>query len=142
MNTPYPGTETWLTESRKLVTLDHRLFDVQHAVLPTRLPLERFYVELVKTQAVLRQEAPRILGHAGGGPYHRRPCPAGKDEFRQVVREVQPGVWREAAAGRSRAACDVHHDAAQAGVDDQPRPDQLYVHMPVRREAAGAATTG
>jgi hypothetical protein len=53
VNTPYPGTETWLTESRKLA-LDHRLFDVQHAVLSTRLLLERFYVELVKTQAVLR----------------------------------------------------------------------------------------
>ena len=35
VNTPYPGTETWLTESRQLTTRDYRLFDVQHAVLPT-----------------------------------------------------------------------------------------------------------
>ena len=38
VNTPYPGTETWFTESRKLTTLDYRLFNVQHAVLPTNLP--------------------------------------------------------------------------------------------------------
>jgi hopanoid C-3 methylase HpnR len=53
VNTPYPGTETWLTESRKLTTRDYRLFDIQHAVLPTRLPLPEFYKELVKTQQVL-----------------------------------------------------------------------------------------
>ena len=54
--TPYPGTETWLTESRQLTTLDYRLFDIQHAVLPTRLPLPRFYEELVKTQNVLNRK--------------------------------------------------------------------------------------
>src|SRR5215469_18613401 len=56
VQTPYPGTETWLTESRRMTTLDYRLFDVQHAVLPTRLPLHRFYEELVKTQAVLARK--------------------------------------------------------------------------------------
>ena len=56
VNTPYPGTETWLTESRRLTSLDYRLFDVQHAVLPTTLPLKRFYEELVKTQAVLNRK--------------------------------------------------------------------------------------
>jgi hopanoid C-3 methylase HpnR len=53
INTPYPGTESWLTESRNLATRDYRLFDIQHAVLPTKMPLEEFYVELVKTQKVL-----------------------------------------------------------------------------------------
>ncbi len=56
VQTPYPGTEIWHTESRKLTTLDYRLFDVQHAVLPTKLPLERFYEELVKTQSVLARK--------------------------------------------------------------------------------------
>src|SRR5437870_11423250 len=54
--TPYPGTETWLTEKRELTSHDYRLFDVQHAVLPTRLPLRRFYEELVRTQAVLNRK--------------------------------------------------------------------------------------
>src|SRR5262249_1298380 len=55
-NTPYPGTETWQTESRNFTTRDYRLFDVQHAVLPTQLPLPQFYEELVKTQQILNRK--------------------------------------------------------------------------------------
>ncbi len=51
--TPYPGKEIWHTEARQLTTRDYRLFDIQHAVVPTTLPLEEFYRELVRTQAVL-----------------------------------------------------------------------------------------
>ncbi len=54
--TPYPGTELWHTESRRLTTRDYRLFDIQHAVLPTRLPLPEFYEELVRTQQVLNRK--------------------------------------------------------------------------------------
>jgi hypothetical protein len=54
--TPYPGTEIWHTESRHLTTRDYRLFDFQHAVLPTKLPLDVFYRELVATQAVINRE--------------------------------------------------------------------------------------
>jgi hopanoid C-3 methylase HpnR len=53
VNTPYPGTETFLEQGRNLATRDYRLFDIQHAVLPTRLPLPQFYEELVRTQRVL-----------------------------------------------------------------------------------------
>ena len=69
--TPYPGTEIWHTESRKLTTRDYRLFDIQHAVVPTTLPLDVFYRELVETQAVINRKhlglrtavgALRILG--------------------------------------------------------------------------------
>jgi hopanoid C-3 methylase len=56
VNTPYPGTETFLTNARELTTRDYRLFDIQHAVLPTKLPLARFYEELVKTQQVLNRK--------------------------------------------------------------------------------------
>ena len=56
VNTPYPGTETWHTESRRIATRDYRLFDVQHAVLPTALPLAEFYEELVRTQQVLNRK--------------------------------------------------------------------------------------
>ncbi|GAA4495047.1 radical SAM protein [Gluconacetobacter tumulicola] len=54
--TPYPGTEIWHREARRLTTRDYRLFDIQHAVLPTTLKLEEFYEELVKTQQVLNQK--------------------------------------------------------------------------------------
>jgi hopanoid C-3 methylase HpnR len=56
VNTPYPGTESFLTESRNFITRDYRLFDIQHAVLPTKLPLKRFYEELVSTQQVLNKK--------------------------------------------------------------------------------------
>jgi hopanoid C-3 methylase HpnR len=56
VNTPYPGTETWITESRRLTSRDYRLFDIQHAVLPTRLPVADFYAELVRTQQVLNRK--------------------------------------------------------------------------------------
>jgi hopanoid C-3 methylase len=56
VNTPYPGTETFLEQGHLLATRDYRLFDIQHAVMPTRLPLERFYAELVKTQQVLNMK--------------------------------------------------------------------------------------
>jgi hopanoid C-3 methylase len=56
VNTPYPGTETFLTESHRLTSRDYRLFDIQHAVLPTRLPLAQFYEELVRTQQVLNMK--------------------------------------------------------------------------------------
>ena len=56
VNTPYPGTESWHTEARKLQTRDYRLFDIQHAVLPTKMPLSEFYAELVKTQQVLNKK--------------------------------------------------------------------------------------
>ncbi|WP_225813609.1 hopanoid C-3 methylase HpnR [Streptomyces spinosus] len=54
--TPYPGTEIWHTESRRLTTRDYRLFDIQHAVVPTKLPLDEFYRELVRTQAVINRK--------------------------------------------------------------------------------------
>ena len=56
VNTPYPGTETWHTESRRLITRDYRLFDIQHTVLPTHLPLPQFYHELVQTQRILNMK--------------------------------------------------------------------------------------
>ena len=56
VNTPYPGTETWVTEARKLATRDYRLFDIQHCVLPTKLPLAEFYRELTTTQQVLNRK--------------------------------------------------------------------------------------
>src|SRR6266404_4986425 len=50
INTPYPGTESWISEAGRVVSRDYRLYDIQHAVLPTKLPLAEFYEELVTTQ--------------------------------------------------------------------------------------------
>jgi hopanoid C-3 methylase len=56
VNTPYPGTESFMTNTRQFTTRDYRLFDIQHAVLPTKLPLQTFYEELVKTQQVMNRK--------------------------------------------------------------------------------------
>ncbi len=44
--TPLPGTDLWDEVKGDVVTEDWELFDITHAVLPTRLPLEEFYREL------------------------------------------------------------------------------------------------
>jgi len=54
--TPYPGTELFHQEQRELTTADYRLYDIQHAVLPTKLPLDEFYRELVKTQEIINRK--------------------------------------------------------------------------------------
>jgi radical SAM superfamily enzyme YgiQ (UPF0313 family) len=44
--TPLPGTDLWDDVKRDVNTEDWELFDITHAVLPTRLPLDEFYREL------------------------------------------------------------------------------------------------
>ena len=43
--TPLPGTDLWQTASRQVTTHDWEMYDIVHAVLPTKLPLEEFYEE-------------------------------------------------------------------------------------------------
>jgi len=43
--TPLPGTELFREMESRLTTRDYRLFDIAHAVLPTKLSLEKFYQE-------------------------------------------------------------------------------------------------
>jgi radical SAM superfamily enzyme YgiQ (UPF0313 family) len=52
--TPLPGTQLWKQRKHELLTHDFRLFDLLHAVLPTRLPRERFYREYVAWKRVGR----------------------------------------------------------------------------------------
>jgi radical SAM superfamily enzyme YgiQ (UPF0313 family) len=44
--TPLPGTDLWDEVEPDVNTEDWELFDITHAVLPTRLPLDEFYAEL------------------------------------------------------------------------------------------------
>ena len=43
--TPLPGTDLWSDASRRVTTRDWEMYDIVHAVLPTKLPLEEFYAE-------------------------------------------------------------------------------------------------
>ena len=47
--TPLPGTQLYRAYKDKLLTTDHRLFDLLHAVLPTRLPRDEFYREFARS---------------------------------------------------------------------------------------------
>ncbi len=89
VNTPYPGTEIWSERAGDVVSRDYRLYDIQHAVLPTRLPLDRFYAELVKTQQVMNR---KHLGFAGSEKRirHRAQARAARpDQLHQDAVEVQ-----------------------------------------------------
>jgi hopanoid C-3 methylase len=138
--TPYPGTETWYTESRKLTTRDYRLFDIQHAVLPTRLPLQKFYEELVKTQSVIARK------HMGFG----------------ILKEVAWIVGKLALQGQTNFAKmlwkfnKVYNPKRQYGdhlrevkyemslpthTGSKPPPgDAMYIHAPKVARAAAAST--
>ena len=130
VTTPYPGTEIWFTDSRRLTSLDYRLFDVQHAVVPTRLPLHRFYEELVKTQAVLSR---KHLGFAA---------------MRGLVKTIVPlllrgqtnfatSLWKwnrvfnpaRQYGDHSRPVTYAMRPPAASG-PARPRPAQLYIHAP------------
>jgi len=50
--TPLPGTQLYRAYQDKLLTTDHRLFDLLHAVLPTRLPRDEFYRQLARGYVV------------------------------------------------------------------------------------------
>jgi magnesium-protoporphyrin IX monomethyl ester (oxidative) cyclase len=99
--TPYPGTEIWHTESRKLTSLDYRLFDIQHAVLPTKLPLAEFYRELVKTQAVINRKHLGVAALAQNCAHRRAPSAARPDQFRPHVVEISPDLQCAAPVGGS-----------------------------------------
>jgi radical SAM superfamily enzyme YgiQ (UPF0313 family) len=43
--TPLPGTDLWSSASQNLTTHNWEMFDIVHAVLPTKLPLQDFYEE-------------------------------------------------------------------------------------------------
>ena len=128
--TPYPGTETWLTEPRQLTSHDYRLFDVQHAVLPTRLPLREFYQQLVQTQAVLNRK------HLGWGALKRYGVP--------LVRALSRGqtnyakmLWKFSSVYNAERQFADHSRTVTYSmrprrlVTGTPKSADLYVHQPV-----------
>jgi hopanoid C-3 methylase len=120
--TPYPGTELWLTESRKVTTLDYRLYDIQHAVLPTRMPLKKFYEELVKTQNILNRK------HLGIAALRKVSIHAGKLLLRGQTNFVKM-LWKFNKVYNSERQLSDH----QRGVTYAMKP-------PVHRNGTGAGS--
>jgi len=135
VQTPYPGTETWLTEARRLTTLDYRLFDVQHAVLPTRLPLLKFYQELVKTQAVLARKHLGVAALAKTSGIIARQLVHGQTNFAKMI-------WKFNNVYNADRQYSEHQNEARYLLPPQaeqraaaPDRKELFVHVPLRRRA-------
>jgi magnesium-protoporphyrin IX monomethyl ester (oxidative) cyclase len=135
VQTPYPGTENWLTESRHLTTLDYRLFDIQHAVLPTRLPLHKFYEELVKTQAVLARKHLGVRALAQTAGIVARQLVRGQSNFARMLWKFDK-VY-SADRQYSEHQRDVKYQLAPPAETPVANPDhkELYVHVPLRSRA-------
>jgi len=134
VNTPYPGTETFLEQGRNLATRDYRLFDIQHAVLPTRLPLERFYEELVRTQRVLNTK------HLGLSALKDTALIAAKQLVRGQTNFLRM-LWRWNSVFNPKKQLADHRRPIKyemrlpAGTE---KPKDLYVLRPPKRAGAGA----
>jgi magnesium-protoporphyrin IX monomethyl ester (oxidative) cyclase len=137
VSTPYPGTETWLTESRKLATRDYRLFDVQHAVLPTRLPLRQFYEELVKTQSIINRK------HLGWGAVRKASALAIRSLLRGQTNYPRM-LWKFSSVYNPERQYADHFKPVTYEISpprllaNKPTTGDLYVHLPVQRSATTA----
>ncbi|MBV8336191.1 MAG: hopanoid C-3 methylase HpnR, partial [Alphaproteobacteria bacterium] len=135
VNTPYPGTESWLTDGRRLETRDYRLFDIQHAVLPTRLPLAEFYQELVTTQrAILSKHLDwRQLWDAAG--IVARLLARGRTNFVKSLfalnRIYRPELLL--ADHAAPVAYEIPLPPRHTG-EDRPAAQSLYIHPPRGRK--------
>jgi hopanoid C-3 methylase len=138
VNTPYPGTETFLQHADTLSTRDYRLFDIQHAVTPTRLPLDRFYAELVKTQQVLNSK------HLGLAALKDTAIIAAKLLARGQTNFVRM-LWRFNSVFNSRRQVADHQRPVRYAMhvptaSASARGRDIYVlRLPNNRGAAGAA---
>jgi hopanoid C-3 methylase HpnR len=131
--TPYPGTETWRREQPHLTTLDYRLFDIQHAVVPTRLPLAEFYEELIRTQQVLNRKHLGFKALFGAAGEAARLLAHGQTNFIRML-------WKFNSAYDARRQLADHAREVRYPMSPPPRPVEgrfdpksLYVHPPVGR---------
>lgn len=134
VSTPYPGTETWHTESRRITTRDYRLFDVQHAVLPTAMPLAQFYEELVRTQQVLNRKHLGWAALRGTFALTARLLAQGQTNFARML-------WKFNSVYNPRRQLADHQrpvDYAMSLPEPVVRidPAALYVHRPAAVKSA------
>ena len=61
VETPLPGTRLFDETEHRLTTRDWGLFDLQHAVLPTTLPLPQFYREMLKLHLLAWRRSSRSV---------------------------------------------------------------------------------
>ena len=143
VNTPYPGTESWFTEERALTSRDYRLYDIAHAVMPTKLPLAEFYQELVATQRAFYRKfagwraASTVAGTVG------RQLLRGNPNFLKSLYLLNKLYRPELLLADHRAPVSYQIPLASGGAASrEPSATQLYIHPPRGRKgrAIDAAT--
>ncbi|HVC98704.1 MAG TPA: hopanoid C-3 methylase HpnR [Pirellulales bacterium] len=139
VNTPYPGTETWHTESRRFATRDYRLFDVQHAVLPTGLSLAGFYEELVKTQQVLNRKHLGFAALRHSFFLSARLLAQGQTNFVRMLWKFNSVYNPRRQLADHQRPCAYEMRLPPAG--GEANVEALYVHRPVAGQLAGKALT-
>jgi magnesium-protoporphyrin IX monomethyl ester (oxidative) cyclase len=138
VTTPYPGTEIWHTESRRLTSLDYRLFDVQHAVLPTRLPLPEFYRQLVTTQAVLNRKHLGVAALKKTASIAARLALRGQTNFLRMLWKFG-GVYsaeRQYADHQRPVTYTMRPPPPETA---RPRARDLFIHVPHRGQGSRPA---
>ncbi len=131
VNTPYPGTESWLTEERSLTTRDYRLYDIAHSVLPTRLPLAEFYDELVTTQrAFYRKFLSWRAAYATAGVVARQLL-RGNPNFLKSLYTLDK-VYRPELLLADHAAAAAYEMPVMLG--RERRQNAIYIHAPRGRK--------
>jgi len=130
VNTPYPGTETWLTESRRFTTRDYRLFDVQHAVMPTRLPLRQFYTELVRSQDILNRKHMGFTALRETAGIALRLLARGQTNFLRMLWKFGSVYTVDRLHGDHEREVRYPLRVPEAARVTRPSRDDLYVHHP------------
>src|SRR5256885_16756663 len=108
-----------------------------HAVLPTRLPLHRFYEQLVQTQAVLNRK------HLGWGAISRYGGPLVRALARGQTNYLKM-LWKFSSVYNAERQYGDHARPVKYAlrprrlVAGKPTPAQLYVHQPVSTRKASA----
>jgi hopanoid C-3 methylase len=136
VNTPYPGTESWLTEGRRLQTRDYRLFDIQHTVLPTRLPLAEFYEELVNTQRAIYAKHIGFHQIVGAGRLALRLLAHGQTNFVRSMLKMNSVYRPELLLADHARPVHTKSRCRRRMTGQRPRPAARFMCM--RRAAAPA----
>lgn len=143
VNTPYPGTESFLTNIKQFASRDYRLYDIQHAVLPTRLPLDRFYAELVKSQQVLNRKHLGFAALKKAAWHGIKLLARGQTNFLRML-------WKFNSAYNAERLLNDHRQPLKYEMrlpEPMPHgtkvdPDRLYIVPPAAIAAADPAAAG
>ena len=133
VNTPYPGTEIWHSETRRLTSRDYRLFDIQHAVLPTKLPLAEFYSELVKTQQVLNRKHMGWAALKGAAAIAAGRLLRGQTNFVKMLWKFNSVFDPELQLADHRREVRYEMALPPAATGARVDPKSLYIHPPAGR---------